>query len=1045
MAGKRKRGAKDTGVATTNGHKKAKNDVNATVKSTAAILVKRPFVETPTGEERRRQATLYDLLASEDEDERILAADCIISSLVGEEKVSEAVLEHHLGRRLFRGLASGRNAARLGFSLVITELITQLFGEKALATAHYPGFTFQKAVRILMDKTQPVGNIPGQEERDHYLGQLFGIECLVSSGVIFGEPTRWNMVLDLLLKIAQKKVWLRSQCAWVLVQALQQMDQKSAEATLRKIDEVGMAKTADGVAIWITAMNRYPDIKVKPWRHPLAAKTFGDLAAVLKESFNESSKDQNEKKNSAPKHANWTAQLHFVWDILLAHYAGEGVKADELDQFWQRVVDDGFFSKSATDGQKFKGFMVFQKMLEGLADQKSKVNKLFSKNLLNCLMNQAAKEDRYLHRAAVKALKAIENTVAAHPKSLTTVLRNLLTGNGVYTFDQRTSSKTIDRLLQNSGTISEKKILEVLQLPISSLASQEETEAKSTLRSYVEYLSKALNASASTGSEKSNGKDSFGIYLQELSRLAYSQPENIPSELLTEQIRELCRSRLESSLSKLTRRADDFSGLCNAVGAIDPSSVDMEDDIKAAVDDALKRMRSLLKRKSKTEAAKSVNEALATLHAISVFQLYNGDPDAMESLRDLAQYDDKLKKGDKTEGDSELLVEILLSMVARPSSLMRQVSQQVFEAFSSHITAGGLQLLTDPLASNESAQGQKELFNTEDDAMLIDGDGSEVENDDNVVDLDDASDVEIGSDVEFVNLDDKEDASDDDSDDSDDDDDDDDDDEDQDDEQEGPVDLDELCASILKSHRLDKDADAASSDSDGDMSDSEMMQLDDKLAEVFKHRVKAKPDSKKDKKDAKQSVVQFKHRILDLVDMYVRAEGPRANPLAYALLTPLLLLVRTTTTKPLASRACEIILNYQKALKKARSNVKTTAAAEEKKKKTKKKQNGNNGGDDDVDEENEVLLPLLTEIHEAAGQDNAHAYSKAASAASLIVAGSMLAANRENIRHIAAVYAQTQSRWVLGEARLQTSFFADWNNWCQNHAAHARDNRDEEK
>ncbi|KAM3560974.1 hypothetical protein MY1884_002619 [Beauveria asiatica] len=1040
MATKRKRGAKETGAYAANGHKKAKTDVNATVKSKAAILVKRPFVETPTGEERRREATLYDLLASEDETERISAADCIISSLVGEEKVFEAVLERHLGRRLFRGLASGRNAARLGFSLVITELITQLFGEQALAAAHYPGLTFQKAVRILMDKTQPVGNIPGQEERDHYLGQLFGIECLVSSGVIFGEPTRWNMVLDLLLKIAQKKVWLRSQCAWVLVQALQQMDQTSAEATLRQIDEAGMAKTADGVAIWITAMNRYPNTKVKPWRHPLAAKTLGDLAAVLKESLNESSKDQNEKKKSAPKQANWTAQLHFVWDMLLAHYAGEGVKADELDQFWQRVVDDGFFSKSATDGQKFKGFMVFQKMLEGLVDQKSKVNKLFSKNLLNCLMNQAAKEDRYLHRAAVKALKAIENTVAAHPKSLTTVLRNLLTGNGVYTFDQRTSSKTIDRLLQNSGIISEKKVIEVLQLPISSLASQEETEAKSTLRSYVEYLSKALNASASTGSEKSNDKDSFGVYLQELSRLAYSQPENIPSELLTEQIRELCRSRLESSLSKLTRRADDFSGLCNAIGAIDPSSVDMDDDIKAAVDDALKRMRSLLKRKFKTEAAKSVNEALATLHAISVFQLYNGDPDAMESLKDLAQYDDKLKKGDKTEGDSELLVEILLSMVARPSSLMRQVSQQVFEAFSSQITAGGLQLLTDPLASNESAQGQQELFNTEDDAMLIDGDGSEADNDGNVVDLDDASDVEIGSNVEFVNLDDKQDASDDDSDsDSDrnsDDDDDDDDDEDQDDEQEGPIDLDELCANILKSHRLDKDADAVSSDSDGDMSDSEMMQLDDKLAEVFKHRVKAKPDSKKDKKDAKQSVVQFKHRILDLVDMYVRAEGPRANPLAYALLTPLLRLVRTTTTKPLASRACEIILNYQKAMKKARSNKTTTAAEEEEE----KEQHVNGGGDVD-----DVLLPLLTEIHEAAGQDNAHAYSKAASAASLIVAGSMLAENRENIRHIAAVYAQTQSRWVLGEARLQTSFFADWNNWCQNHAAHARDNRDEEK
>lgn len=339
MAGKRKRSAKENGGAAVNGHKKAKNDTNAASKSTTASFEKRSFVEHPVGEERRREATLYDLLASEDENQRISAADCIISSLVGKEKVPESVLERHLERRLFRGLASGRNAARLGFSLVITELVTQLFGEQALAAAHYPGLTFQKAVRILMDKTQPVGNIPGQEERDHYLGQLFGLECFVSSRVIFAEPTRWNMVLDLLLKIAQKKVWLRSQCGWVIVQALQQMDQKSAATTLQQIADANMAKTADGVAFWITAMSRYPDIKVKPWRHPLATKTLGDLASVLRENFNESSKDTNEKKGSAPKQANWTAQLHFVWDIILAYYVDEGVKADELDQFWQRVVD----------------------------------------------------------------------------------------------------------------------------------------------------------------------------------------------------------------------------------------------------------------------------------------------------------------------------------------------------------------------------------------------------------------------------------------------------------------------------------------------------------------------------------------------------------------------------------------------------------------------------------------------------------------------------------------------------------------------------------
>jgi DNA polymerase phi len=334
MAGKRKRGAGP--AAGPNGQKKPKNEA-ASVPVTK--IEKRPFVETPTGVERKREAALYDFLGSEDESERLAAADCIISSLLGPEPVPEPVLERHFDRRLFRGLASGRNASRLGFSLVITELLNQLFGKQDKAAAHYSGLTFEKALRILMDKTQPVGSIPGQEERDHYLGQLFGIECFVRSQVVFAaEASRWTLVLDLLLKIAQKKVWLRSQCGWIIVQAIQQMDERTAETTLQHIADAKLAKTSDGVAIWITALNRYPSIKVRPWRHPLATKTLGDLVAVLKENTND--KDTSDKgRGGAAKQANWTAQLHFVWDIILAYYSNEDIKADEFEQFWQRVVD----------------------------------------------------------------------------------------------------------------------------------------------------------------------------------------------------------------------------------------------------------------------------------------------------------------------------------------------------------------------------------------------------------------------------------------------------------------------------------------------------------------------------------------------------------------------------------------------------------------------------------------------------------------------------------------------------------------------------------
>lgn len=336
MSGKRKRGARD-GPS----NKKVKNGDSTAVRAVTQSkpsLEKAPFVETPTGEERRREAGLYDLLGSEDEGERIEAATCIISCLLDDEGASEAVVQRHLDRRLFRGLASGRNAARLGFSLVITELLSQLFGEKNLSETKYTGLSFDTVLGFLMDQTQVAGNIPGQEERDHFFGQLFGLTSFVRSQTLFNPVSRWHTVLELILKLGYKKVWLRSQCGWVIVQALEQMNQKQAEATLQSVADEGLAKTPEGVAMWLVALGRFPDLKVKPWRHPLSNKSQGDLTAVLKESFKNHDAEQGEEKGKN-KQANWTAQLHFVWDILLAHYMKADSKSEDFDQFWSRVVD----------------------------------------------------------------------------------------------------------------------------------------------------------------------------------------------------------------------------------------------------------------------------------------------------------------------------------------------------------------------------------------------------------------------------------------------------------------------------------------------------------------------------------------------------------------------------------------------------------------------------------------------------------------------------------------------------------------------------------
>jgi DNA polymerase phi len=138
------------------------------------------------------------------------------------------------------------------------------------------------------------------------------------------------------------------------------------------------------------------------------------------------------------------------------------------------------------------------------------------------------------------------------------------------------------------------------------------------------------------------------------------------------------------------------------------------------------------------------------------------------------------------------------------------------------------------------------------------------------------------------------------------------------------------------------------------MTDSEMMALDSKLVEIFSQR-KKEPNKKQEQKDAKETIVNFKSRILDLLDIYVKKQA--ANPLSYGLLLPLLHLIRTTKTKPLAEKARDIITSFSKAAKKSTPTS--------------------------VDVFSQIKL--LKTIHLEASKDPSHGFARAASTSSLCI------------------------------------------------------------
>jgi len=428
----------------------------------------------------------------------------------------------------------------------------------------------------------------------------------------------------------------------------------------------------------------------------------------------------------------------------------------------------------------------------------------------------------------------------------------------------------------------------------------------------------------------------------------------------------------------------------------------MSSDIKTEVMSALKRLKKLLKKKDDDSTGNKARHGLAVLHAVSILQLYN-DPkaDALQVLSDTGNCFEKMqdKKHGSDSGLAEILVEVLLSMLAVSSQLTRQASLQVFSAFSSSMSAPALEYLTEILAAEENSSGFKALFSNDDE----DEDMNDVEEiSAEEVDDDEASSGGDEDDDESSPTSGREtDSSEEDSGSSDDEVDD------ASPDQE-PAGLEAALMKAYKvSHTLDKDAEAESSDDDLDMSDSEMLAMDEQLSGHMK-LLKSSTNTKKQRDDEKKKVVEFKHRVLDLLEVYVKEEAPKSNPLVLSLLPPAVLLAKRSKEPSLCHKAIRIITEAQKLLKKSRANSVTAEV------------------------EVESAVSLLEEIHEAANDPTeSKAFAAAVSAASLAIASTLFAVDKENYRRIADVYRRTQDGWVLEGVNVRTSIFTDWYNWCQ--------------
>lgn len=658
-------------------------------------------------------------------------------------------------------------------------------------------------------------------------------------------------------------------------------------------------------------------------------------------------------------------------------------------------------------------------MIEQSADFAKVLPSIFSHNLVRCMINHVQDEDRFLNRSADKSLKAVIKAVEADSSLLPIVLPSLIAGYGTYNFDRVTKTKTVEQLLRAVNDSNAAKVIKELIEPTVKIKgsvqyrlgnvckadrSRDETDItkEGDLRRQIlaDHLLNMIRTSFNAVHE-SRGASPVWIAetaLPALATYAYgNEPQCQPP--VSEKTRELYRNRLMSTFGHLLSNLEGYKFPCDLLLSISPHAVVMDEGITEVRDGAMSTMKKIMKKIKKEEGQSKVPlQALALLYSLIIFQLYNGEGEAVSIIDELKLCYDKLIRHKDTDGSdadaSEILVELLLSFISKPSALLRKASQHVFSAFMSDMTAGGLKLMTDVLESDESLRGQQELFDQEPenfDEIEEDGEEDELDSDVEVTDMNGDEghlNSHLGEDEESDEAED---------------------DEDEDEEDEEAKKLDDALAKALGTHRLDYDADAQS-DSDADMTDSEMMALDSKLVEIFSQR-KKEPNKKQEQKDAKETMINFKTRILDLLALYVKKQA--SNPLAFGLILPLLQLIRTTKTKSLADKSHNLIQTFAKALKSTKKEDSPVIKASSQ-------------------------LKLLKAIHLEASKDLSHAFARAASTSSLMIASSLVRADKGTMKKIAKVYHETQDAWMEGELeKMQMVFFSEFLNWCQSHAKNA--------
>lgn len=1022
----------------------------------------------------------YYKLASELPKERIEAATALLSDLA---KVDKSEEWDYALNRLIKGLSTSRQSARFGFSMALTELIRELILKDTY------DLTISSFLTKVVDASRTASSMKGKEIRSTLFGRLFGFQALVNCQLLLDSKVTSEEAISAFVKemvqLSSSKSWLREPAMFTLCQFFDEY-LKSAMASdeltvsfLQIISDEGLTFTTEGLAFLLTIPSSSRGTlcsqvsSLSYWKHgdpfakgnmPLLAKVLKDVEVVQGDEAEDDNKNSNAKDTK--KKGTWSPRLPFVWDLILKHFADAESEDDSIEEilegskkrkksasqkakkkakteafesiqfkeFWTVAVDQTLFADKASSERKFWGFELFNKFLVSLPS--TKIEFIFTPNFVRCLINQAAQNNRNLHKISTKLLNSIIETCHADFSKIIPCLTTLTSDElGVgWKFDSSTKSKVTDALVGSLSYLEKTESISDLQLEsfIVEMKNFLITSFEEKLQSQTTSDATANNSRGSNDNHLKWVLDKLIVFFRSLKRFKVDITVHLETvfkflvritflktkngQNSSEYIYKQALERLNAFLSEfiaVQRKGHSWSFYCvKQLEKLEKKSdfdlvLELSDELDEVKTKGLEVLDSIKHAMKRQDSTQSQYYSFELLFSMVLLQLYAGETEAVNVLDDLnALYKDAFLKEDSETDPAVVLTEILLSFVSKKSSLLKRLSNIVWESYLCSQNSDGqlnvndscFKLLFDILQTKENEEGQKQLFEGEEEfeeEAEEDSDSasdSEEEEEGAAGKKSTAEKSDDGKLVEQV-------------------------------EQETTIKLaNALGISAEYNGEVKYDEIDSFGEDDDDyesesMDDEQMMAIDGELSRIFLERrsaLSANSTSKKnaEKAQAKENIILFKNRVLDLMETFSKKQTNSIYNLSF--IKPLIQLINLTTDKNLGVKAHKLL---KTRISKMRVNPAEIARIYP--------------TDEDKSDFISNQLDFIRWLHLQAGKySSSHAHGAACVQSCIIVSKCVLVVDKAAMPKIITIYGETLTQWASEpKNRIQATMFFDFINW----------------